>query len=151
MKKILLVLVILIVTVSSASALQATDFLLLTPIAVKTVLPLYYIPEAFADTDSLIITAAMLMLFTVPNGFLMYNVVTENKEDTKLLRNITKITDGTSGLLMAGYGAYLFIGAANTGTGFDELVGAAFIVFSVPVFVSCLLDFIPYSFERTKK
>jgi len=102
MKKILLVLVIVIVTASSASALQATDFLLSTPVAVKTVLPLYYIPEALADTDSLIITAAMLMLFTVPNGFLMYNVVTENKEGTKLLRNITKITDGTSGLLMAG-------------------------------------------------
>lgn len=150
MKKLLLILVILLMAAASVSALQFTDFLLLTPVAVKTVFPLYYIPEAFADTDSLIYTAALLTLFTVPNGFLMYSVITENKDCTRLLRNITKITDGGSGLLMAGYGTYLFVGAANTGTGFDELVGAAFIVFSIPVFISAVLDFIPYSFEKRK-
>ncbi len=147
MKKAVFIFVILCVTVFSIPALTTGDFLLLSPVAVKTAFPLYYLPEAFVDADTIPYVAGMMTLFTLPNGLLMYNVLTENREGTKLFRNITKFTDAGSGLLMAGYGIYLIAGPGQSGTGFDDIVGAGYIVFSIPVFLCAALDFIHYSFE----
>ncbi len=122
------------------------DFLKAAPVAAKVVLPLAFIPEMAGDADALIPGLVGISIFTVPNSFLMYNVIKENPVGTSFWRKVTFYTDAAAGLGLAGWGIYMLADSADTG-GWNIIAGGMMILLSLPVFGAAAVDIIPYSFE----
>ena len=146
MKKLFLT-VVLFLTVFSLFSLESNDYLIAVAPVLKVILPLTMIPEMIADSDSIIPGAIGLGLFSIPNSFLLYNVLTKNPAGTTFWRNVTMYTDTTVGLTLTGTGVYLLAGFGNDPGGWDPLVGGLFIVMSAIVFGAVGIDTVPYSFE----
>ncbi len=147
MKRIILTIILVLFSLS-AFGLEFGDYLKAAPVTAKIVLPLTMIPEMVTDGDSLISGVIGLGLFTLPNSFLLYNIITENPEGTKFWRTVTIYSDASVGLALAGSGIYLLAGGSfGAGDGWDQLVGALFVLMSAVVFGGVSIDTMPYSFE----
>ncbi len=152
MKKLLILTVVLLTICGfSVSALTAGDIFLSTPAIAKTVVPTVMAVTQLLEersTDAIIMASFEIGLFTLPNTFLLYSVYTQNPEWTKVARTITKFTDGVAAATLTGYGIYLVTGLSQL-AGWDQIVGIIALLYSVPIWVTFGLDFIPYSFEKS--
>ncbi len=147
MKRIILT-SILITFSLSAFALEFGDYLKAAPVTAKIVLPITMVPEMFTDSNSILPGVIGLGLFTLPSSFLLYNIITENPEGTRFWRTVTIYSDASVGLALAGSGIYLLAGGSfGAGDGWDQLIGALFVVMSAVVFGGVSIDTLPYSFE----
>ena len=147
MKRIFLAIILVMCTLS-AFGLEFGDYLKATPVTAKIVLPLAMIPEMFSDSDSILPGAIGLGLFTLPNSFLLYNVLTENPAGTKFWRTVTIYTDTTVGLTLLGSGIYFIAGGSSGGGGgWDQLTGTLLVLLSAIIFGDVVIDTQSYSFE----
>lgn len=139
--------VILFCVAFSLFSLDSDDFTSTAATSFKVILPLTMIPEMINDSDSIIPGVIGLGLFSAPNSFLLYNVLTENPVGTTFWRNITMYTDAVAGVSILGSGVYLLAGFGNDPGGWDPLVGGIFVAISALVFGAVGLDTVPYTFE----
>lgn len=148
MKRLLLT-VCLFMIIQSIYSLKFGDYLKAAPVTAKIVMPITMIPEMFSDGDSVIPGAIGLGLFTLPNSFLLYNIITENPVGIEFWRTATLYSDITVGSALAGSGIYLIARSAiNDGSSWDDFIGSLYILMSAIVFGGVYLDTFPYSFEN---
>ena len=103
--------------------------------------------QMVSDSDSIIPGAISLGLFSLPNSFLLYNIITENPVGTSFWRKVTIYTDFAAGFTVLGSGIYLLAGFGNDPTGWDPLVAGIYFAMSAIIFGAVGMDQTPYSFE----
>ncbi|GEM_PF-6083048 len=153
MKKLILAVLLMFVVLGGLTAspeLSFSDYLLLAPAVVKTAIPLFMLADTFTDPEPTLIlyASAGILLYSLPNALLIYNVFNENPGWTRVLRTASIFTDGGLAVFLAGYGVLLFTNVLNTGAGTDDIIGMLFIGMSIPVAVTTIFDFFQYSFEE---
>jgi hypothetical protein len=90
------------------------------------------------------INALALGVYTVPNSMMLLGLYQQNPDRVTLWRRTAAVAQTGMAAVAAGTGVYAL--AADDGWG--DLVGAVFLLASVPMFATAAMHYSPFSVER---